>query len=137
MAERSDGDYFQLYVIMRCSRWGEYVRWKDSVGLPDPKPKHVRSSYGLLLNGNVQQLEPTNRDVCRVDIAEAIETGICIDRLPAHLKETVESEYSKVGTRVQKAAALGIETRTFRYRLTSAHALLLGLFNDAAAGCLE
>src|SRR4051812_40610145 len=108
MTGRSNDEYFSLYVVMRCNRWGEYMRWRDSAGENDPKPRHVTSWYGpMIYTGNIEQLGPTNRDVCRVDIAEALETDLCIARLPEHLRQTVESEYSKVGTRVQKAAALG------------------------------
>jgi DNA-directed RNA polymerase specialized sigma24 family protein len=141
MAERSDGSYFQTYVVLRCNRWGAYVRWVKDHQTMWPGPGDPRSWWGpLILDRNVPHRDRVSlADVLPtwLDVEEALETDRCVKALPYHLRDTCVREYVHSGDRRDKAAALGIETRTFRYRLVSAHALLLGLFNDAAAGCLE
>lgn len=131
-----DNVAFQTYVILRLSRLGRFVRWVDGLGVRNPKPADVISWWGpIVMNGNVEQtgLESI-RDICPVDIVEAEETRRCIIALPQHLFETVIQEYVVCGKQAQKAHALDIDVSTFRRRLTVAHAVLLDLFNAAAAG---
>lgn len=126
-----------LYVILRCNRWGAWVRWRANPGgLSDPTPARVRSWwFQVVMVDKVQQLENTGRrGLCPVDMLEAEETHRCIDALPDHLRDTIVEEYAVGGSAYQKAEALGIDTRTFRHRRCLAHVELLGLFNDAACG---
>jgi hypothetical protein len=124
------------YVVLRLNRWGVYVRWLTSGG-SDPRPPRLTSWWGkLVMEPNVEQSDRVSLVTreCPVDIDEARETEACVRALPEHLKRTMIEEYLVRGTADQKAQALAIEVRAFRYRRDRAHNLLLGLFNDAAAG---
>lgn len=125
----------QTYVISRLCRWATYVRWLSRGGV-DPRPAHLRSWWGKLVSARNPRPEgePAVSDVCPVDVVEARETRVAIDALPEHLRETVIEEYLIGGTAKQKADALGVDERTLRRRRDQAHTLLLGLFNDIAAG---
>ena len=125
-----------LYVILRCNRWGLYVRWlANPGGVSDPRPQRVQSWwFKLVMVGKVQQVVSLGRRRCPVDILEAEETGRCVSALPTYLKDAIVEEYVVGGTAQQKASALGIEQRAFRHRRGVAHGELLGLFNDAAVG---
>lgn len=131
-----DNVAFQTYVILRCNRWGFTVRWLSRLGVTNPVPGDPVSWWGpTCLDGNVEQTGIESvRDVCPWNLDEARETGLCVNALPGHLSATVEEEYVKRGDRELKAFRLGIDTRTFRRRLSIAHPLLLELFNLAAAG---
>lgn len=87
-----------------------------------------------MLDGNVEQGWRDPRDVCPVDIPEAIETQRCVDALPQSLREVIIQEHVMRGTQAQKALALKIDRVTFWRRCQRAYPLLLGLFNDAGAG---
>lgn len=125
----------QTYVISRLCRWATYVRWLSRGGV-DPRPAYLRSWWGKLVQARNPRPEgePAVSDVCPVDIIEARETRRAIDALPEHLRETIIEEYLIGGTQKQKAEALHIDERTLRRRREQAHGLLLGLFNDIAAG---
>lgn len=127
---------FQTYVILRCNRLGQFARWFEGLGVADPKPQKVTSWWGaIVMNGNVEQLGLDSiRDVCPVDIIEADETQRCILALPDYLKDTIVQEYVVCGKQAEKAHFLGIDTRTYRRRLSRAHIILLDFFNAAAAG---
>lgn len=124
-----------LFVIMRCNRWGTYVRWLARGG-SDPRPKRVVSWWHKIITSRLLQQPEQRRpiDDCPVNLEEARETWQCIDALPVHLRDVIVEEYGVGGTADQKAEALGIKANSFRDRRENAHALLLGLFNDAAAG---
>lgn len=126
------------YVVLRLGRWRDYVRWQANGTTSHPGPKNPKSWWGLILEGNVEQIDiVSTRDVCPVNAEEARETDKCVRALPDHLLLVVWEEYIICGSIDEKAAALAIEKRAFRQRLSTAHNLLLGLFNDAAAGMLE
>lgn len=130
-----DNVAFQTYVILRCNRWGYTKRWLTRVGISNPVPTDVNSSWALWLNGNVEQIGIESvRDVCPWNLDEARETDVCVNALPGHLSVAVVEEYVKTGTRELKAHRIGIDASTMRRRLTVAHTLLLDLFNAAAAG---
>jgi len=125
-----------MYVILRCIRWGKYVDWMANPGgISDPRPELVRSWwFKVVMVDKVQQGTAQGRRLCPVDILEAIETQRCVKALPAHLRDTLVEEYVIGGTAEEKAQALGIEPRAFRHRRGVAHVELLGLFNDIACG---
>lgn len=127
---------FQTYVVFRCNRWGYFERWKANAGVTSSKPVEVESSWGAILEGNVEQLDlVSSRDLCPVDMTEALETRACVAKLPIHLQLAVWKEHVVSGkTRKEKAYAIGIEPESFARRLTTAYGLLLGMFNDVAAG---
>lgn len=123
-----------FYVIQRCNRWGTYALWHRNTGMRETKPKPMRSWWGpIVLDGNVEQLGRDARDVCPVDIAEALETGKCVLALPPHLRLAVTAEHTHSGTQEQKAQALGISRTTYWRRCQEAYTLLLGIMNDVAA----
>jgi hypothetical protein len=125
----------QTYVIFRCNRWGTYVRWLSRTGIASVEPKNVASWWGpIVLEGNVEQLGITARDVCPVNIQEARETGRCVMALPDALKLTLIQEHCVRGKQQEKADAMGIDRVTFWRRCQRAYDRLLGLMNDAAAG---
>lgn len=128
-------DLQMTYVIMRLVRWSRYVRWLHRGGT-DPRPAHLRSWWGKLVQAKNPRPEigPAVADVCPVDVAEALETWKCVKALPEHLYETMVEEYLIGGSSVQISDALGIDTSTLWRRRNLAHSLLLGLFNDVAAG---
>lgn len=128
-------DLQMTYVIMRLVRWSRYVRWLHRGGT-DPRPAHLRSWWGKLVQAKNPRPEigPAVADVCPVDVAEALETWKCVKALPEHLYETMVEEYLIGGTQQQKAEALAVDVRTVLRRREQAHTLLLGLFNDVAAG---
>lgn len=124
-----------LYVIMRLNRWSRYIRWLARGGT-DPRPKHVVSWWHKIITSRLLQQPDQQRrfDDCPVDIEEARETWACVEALPDHLRDVIVEEYAVGGSSEQKAEALGIEARAFRYRREQAHLLVHGLFLDAAAG---
>lgn len=123
------------YVMYRCNRWGTYTKWLRRAGIVNVTPKSVVSWWGkIVLDGNVANTSIGARDVCPVNATEAIETGRCVMALPEHLMLTMVEEHCEIGTQEDKAAALDIDARAFRYRKDAAYALLLELFNLAAAG---
>lgn len=125
-----------LYCILRCNRWGVYVRWSQRNVARNPKPAEMRSWWGpIVLDGNVEQDRPPSAySLCPVDVAEALETQACIDKLPKHLKRAMIQEHVLQGTQRQKANALEIDRTSFWRRCERAYQLLLGMFNDAGAG---
>jgi len=130
-----DNVAFQTYVILRCARWGQYVRWAERDKDRDPRPPRIGSWWGpIVLDGNVEQIGEGTADICPVDVAEGMETQQCVYALPEHLRDTIIEEYVVCGNQAQKADALGIDQRQYRRRLSESHTLLLGLFNDVAAG---
>lgn len=131
-----DAEALQTYVIFRCTRWGLTMRWLQRAGVTNPVPRDMTSWWGpIVLDGNVEQVGIESvRDVCPWNLEEAQETQRCVNALPGHLWSTVTEEYVKIGNRELKAARLGIDARTRRRRLNTAHALLLDLFNAAGAG---
>lgn len=125
-----------LYVIMRLNRWGMYVRWLARGG-SDPRPKQVVSWWHKIITRRLLQEHDQQQrqiDTCPVDLEEARETWTCIEALPWHLRDVIVEEYAVGGSAEQKAGALDIEPRAFRYRRDRAHVELLGLLVDAAAG---
>jgi hypothetical protein len=128
---------FNTYIIYRCNRWGTYERWYEGSGIRESKPKRVRSWWGpVVLDGNVKQDWRDPRDICPVDIAEALETRASVYGLPYLLRDVLIQEHVKVSTQEQKAVALKFSRTTFwRYR-ELAYARLLGRLNDAAIGLL-
>lgn len=133
--ERMSEGPFPSYVIFRCNRWGTYRRWVSQAGSSDAKPKHVRSWWGpVIQDRNTPQDWRDPRDVCPVDIPEAMETQSCIDALPKSLRDILLQEHVMRGTQAQKAHALGIDRVTFWRRCQRAYVILLGSFNDAGAG---
>lgn len=124
-----------LYVILRCNRWGTYVRWSHRTLARDPAPQDTRSWWGpIVLDGNVEQIGLASvLDLCPVDIPEALETGTCVERLPDHLRKAMLQEHVIRGTQAQKSRALEIERTAFWRRCERAYVLLLGMFNDEAA----
>lgn len=132
--ERMNEGPFPSYVIFRCNRWGTYRRWLAAAGVRASKPKNVKSWWGpIVQDRNVAQDWRDPRDICPVDIPEALETQRCIDALPASLKEVMLQEHVVRGTQAEKAHALRIDRVTFWRRCQRAYGLLLGLFNDAGA----
>lgn len=131
-----DNAAFQTYVMLRCNRWGLTQRWVTRVGVTDPRPFPMTSWWGpIVLDGNVEQLGIDSvRDVCPWDLDEAAETARCVMELPEYLRDTLVEEHVKRGTKIEKAARLGIESRAYRKRLTVAYTLLLDLFQAAAVG---
>ena len=141
MAKRSfPGLTLNTYVVMRCYRWGVWVRWKDSQNVACPKPKQVISWWGkTIMDGNVEQvgIAKTPDAICPVDTEEAQETHACVFRLPDELKEAMIQEYVIGGTQQQKARACAVDRTTFWRRCERAHVLLLELMNLAAADLLN
>ena len=130
-----DNVAFQTYVIFRCNRWGTYERWFESAGIRESKPKAVRSWWGqVVLNANVAQDWFDPRDICPVDILEALETRACVRSLPPMLRDVIVQEHVMHGTQQQKAETLKISRTTFWRHCQRAYVLLLGRFNDAGAG---
>lgn len=124
------------YVMLRLNRWGVYVRWLNSRGVSDPSPRPVVSCMGKLMEGRVQQTGDTSRayeTLCPVDIDEATDTQRCVVALPPWARQTAVEDYLVGGTQEQKARALCISERAFRYRRDLVHTYLLELFNLAAA----
>jgi hypothetical protein len=128
---------FNLYIIYRCNRWGTYERWYENAGIRESKPKAMRSWWGpIVLDGNVKQDWRDPRDVCPVDVAEALETRASVYGMPHVLRDVMIQEHVRHGTQEQKAIALKISRTTFwRYR-ELAYAHLLGRLNDAGSGLL-
>ena len=129
------GSMGMLYIIMRCNRWGWYMRWLSRGGA-DPGPRRLCSWWHKLITVRLLQghNEQEVRDACPVDVEEARETSLCVNALPDYLRDVIVEEYAVGGSAEQKAEALGIKPKSFRDRREHAHVLLLGLFNDAAAG---
>lgn len=126
----------QTYVIYRLTRWGLAKRWVANAGVRNQKPAKIQSAWGpMWIDGNVEQIGiESTRDVCPWNLDEMRETDLCVNALPGHLSAAVEEEYMKKGDRELKAARLGIDPSSMRRRLSTAHILLLDLFNAAAAG---
>ena len=123
------------YVMLRMNRWVQWVRWSTSDGNVDPRPKRVVSCMGKLLDGNIQQTGDTSRayeSLCPVDRDEAVQTDVCVRALPRWARDTVTQDYLVGGTQQQKADALQISTRAFRYRRDALLPMLLEMFNLAA-----
>lgn len=125
------------YVVLRCWRWGTYVRWLSRVGVGSVEPRKVVSWWGkIVLEGNVEQLAIA-REPAPVNIPEAIETGKCVMLLREPLRDAIIQEHAFRGTQTEKAKALKIDRSTHYRRCEAAYVELLGLFNDAAAGLLD
>ena len=122
------------YVMERLNRWVIWCRWG-----PRPGPKPVASWYGPnVLDRSIEQHEIQRNPDCPVDQDEARETNEAVFALMViaeELYDVVIEAYIKGGTVEQKMRALGIRgVRSYYIRLDRAHAKLLGLFNDVAAG---
>jgi hypothetical protein len=124
-----------LHVMLRCNRWGTYVRWSHRTLSKNPKPQGMNSWWGpIVFDGNVEQIGIESvRDICPVNIDEALETDRCVKLLPDKLRKAMLQEHVIRGTQAQKAAALGIDRTTFWRHCERAYVLLLGMFNDVAA----
>lgn len=64
----------------------------------------------------------------------AYEVEQCVLALIPERKAVVMQEFTKVGTREQKAKACGCAVNTYKSRLDFAYQDILGLLNDLAAG---
>lgn len=123
-----------VFVIMRCCRWRDYVRWEATRRFGGhPGPMRVRSWWFMWLR-NVHRTGLSGREACPVDITEALETARCVKALRPHLRMALVEEYLVGGTEHEKARALEIPPRTFRHRRSVAHVELLDKFNAAGAG---
>jgi hypothetical protein len=135
-AREQDNALYMTYVIVRCNRWGRYMRWLKSGRSAGLSPRTLESWWGKLMRDRVQASVSAgdSHGTCPVDSDEAAETTRCVMALPQHLRDTVIEDYVHLGSQEQKAEALGIQPRMFRYRRNEAHVVLLELFNLAAAG---
>lgn len=125
------------YVMLRLNRWAVWVRWENSRGVGDPRPRRVVSCMGKLMQARVEQTGEASSAfaaLCPVDVQEAVETGRCVRALPEWARRTVVEDYLVGGTAEQKAEALGITDRALRKRRDAVHTMCLELFNLAAAG---
>ncbi len=130
--DRADARLALTYVIVRCNRWGTYMRWMQSGRAL--APPSVGSWWQKLMRDRVQDGGQETFSACPIDQDEAAETLRCVAVLPRHLLDTCMEEYVFRGVQAQKAEALGITTRAYRMRLAEIHGLLLDLFGAAAAG---
>lgn len=121
------------HVIYRCNRYGTYIRWMNHGSVRSAGPKPVRSQWGSIMQGRVEQIGGPVES-CPVDSTEATETGRCILALPKDLRDAIIEEHVVGGTQQQKADALGIDRTTFWRRCQAAYPKLLELMNLAAAG---
>jgi hypothetical protein len=127
------------YVMMRLNRWAVYCIWRESLLVSSPKPKHVRSWWGLILSNRVHDPDRLPAQVvrpCPVDVVEAEETDRCVQSLPGRLRCVIILDYLTNMTKKQRVSAMKPSgcPQTYYNRLEWAHYELLGLFNDTGAG---
>jgi DNA-directed RNA polymerase specialized sigma24 family protein len=122
------------HVIWRCNRYGAYIRWLNRGSLRVYGPQQVRSAWGAVMQGKVQQNGAPAGDSCPVNAAEALETGRCIAALPDEMREAIIQEHVIGGTQQEKADYLKIDRTTFWRRCERAYPRLLEMMNLAAAG---
>lgn len=121
------------HVIYRCNRYGTYIRWLNHVSVRQSGPKPVRSQWGSIMQGRIEQIGGPV-ELCPVSAEEAMQTGLCIMALPKELREAIVEEHVVGGTQQQKADHLQIDRTTFWRRCQAAYPKLLELMNLAAAG---
>ena len=129
----------QTYVMMRLSRWAVYCIWRDALFIRSPKPKPVRSWWGLILSNRVHDPDRLPARVtrpCPVDVVEAEETDRCVRLLDKKLLCVIVLQYLTCMRRELRVAAMKPAgcAKTYYNRLDRAHYELLGLMNDVAAG---
>lgn len=122
------------YVMYRCNRYGTYLRWLQRGSVRSHGPQQVRSQWGNIMQGRVEQIMAPAGDACPVNAAEALETGRCIAALPEDMREAIIQEHVIGGTQQKKADALGVDRTTLWRRCERAYPRLLELMNLAAAG---
>lgn len=125
------------YVEARLGRFGRYQRWLRKGG-SSPIPARLRSWYGpLILEPNVQGRGRPQVVVdlrCPVDRQEAGETTRCVAVLEDDLRAVIIESYVQGGAVEQIVAELHCCRQTYYNRLYRAYGVLLGYFNDVAAG---
>lgn len=127
------------YVMMRLNRWAIYCIWHEDLMTASPKPRHVTSWLGRLIEGRLgdpDKLPPQIERPCPVDVIEAQETDRCVLALPDRLRCVIVLEYLTTMGRDEKIAAMkpaGARMSFYR-RLERAHYEILGLMNDVAVG---
>lgn len=119
------------YVIARLNRWGHWHRQQKKLGLG---PKPARSWwYPIVIRPNVKPQR--DWDKIETDDNECFETDKAVDALSVELRETIREHFVKGGTVDQQRRALHLKSNQTIYdRLNRAYPLLLGMFNDIAAG---
>jgi len=121
------------YCIMRCNRWGTYVRWLEYSGIFACGPKPLKASWGpLILDRNVPRSWVDPRELCPVDAIEALETDRAVRRLPSDLCYILSVEHISFSSQQAKAELLNMSRTTYWRRCGEAYGLLLGLMNDVA-----
>lgn len=128
-----------IYVMMRLNRWAVYCIWRESLLVRSPKPKRVRSWWGLILSNRVHDPDRLPVQVvrpCPVDVVEAEETDRCVQALPEKLRCVIVLDYlthMRKDERVRLMKPYGC-AKTYYNRLERAYHELLGMFNDVNAG---
>jgi hypothetical protein len=125
------------YAMGRLARWTIYCLWRADLLTRDPGPRALKSWwFSMVMSANVRiHREPVGqRAACPVDEVECGVTELCIQQLPAKLKDVVVMSTLAGGTAEEKACELGCDRATYFRRLNRAYAELLGLLNDHEAG---
>lgn len=119
------------YVIARLDRWAHWRRQQTKFGVG---PTSARSWwFPVVMRGNVKRVR--DWDKIETDDDECFETEKAVAALSVELRETIYEHFVKGGTAEQQKEALHVKsTHTIYDRLNRAYPILLGMFNDVAAG---